>query len=75
VRQAARHGEPWTADAGEPKHPAPIRALLGWLVGLWAVACLAAGFAWRWTRRGAGALWRSLRPYGTASWRHPPRGA
>jgi hypothetical protein len=21
------------------------------------------------------ALWRALRPYGTAAWRHPPRGA
>jgi len=28
-----------------------------------------------WARRIGAALWRSLRPYGVASWRHPPRGA
>jgi hypothetical protein len=29
----------------------------------------------RWARRIGVALWRSLRPYSVASWRHPPRGA
>jgi len=28
-----------------------------------------------WLRRAGRALWQALRPYGTAAWRHPPRGA
>ncbi len=46
-----------------------------WLGALRFVAALVARGSWRWSRRGGAALWRSLRPYGTASWRHPPRGA
>ncbi len=30
---------------------------------------------WRWLCRGGAAVWRALRPYGRAAWRHPPRGA
>ena len=55
------------------------RLLLGGLADLfrlvWLGARALAHTGWRWTRLGAAALWRSLRPYGTASWRHPPRGA
>lgn len=28
-----------------------------------------------WLGRAGRELWRALRPYGTAAWRHPPRGA
>jgi hypothetical protein len=46
-----------------------------WLAALAAILLALARIGWRWTRRGAVVVWRSLRPYGTASWRHPPRGA
>ena len=63
-------------QADAPERPALLGAALGWpVLWLWALLCVAAAVAGRGARRGGAALWRSLRPYGTASWRHPPRGA
>jgi hypothetical protein len=52
-----------------------LAALVVALLALARCAVRVSRAGWRWTRRGAVVVWRALRPYGTASWRHPPRGA